>query len=917
MNYFCSLYSSLIKLNLFKQKNFFLISIFTISFIFIFYPITFSQVKIKESVVITPNSISIKHLNSVANSSHTIRLVGEWDQTMLGEDEDIPLNRQRFKIRTSCSDDIYSPPDFSGHTEFSFTAEYGNSYNIQFLNAQRTLWDPIYRDEGVYGGQFEVYVDGQYFTTANNSIDITPWFSSLGFQIYGSEIYHESSVDISFVKVPSCGPIIGSMSDGWPEISILKGGEFLSFYDEENEDTLGDSFYFGDFISNTPKLLYDNPYYKDGDLNGILKAELNGIAEYDTLKINKVEDFELIVEIEPEELRPGESADIHLLQDLGFDQEEFPPEQLFKVEIIDGGQYGTIVAPNGIDTSDVFDDILQGFTFRASENIIDSAEVYIKVSTILENEVIIVSRDHSDKSEMNKTMTITKNDAVNPDLENTVLSGNNPNWIFFPPEDEREIYGIGKVKIFCEDSLDHFELSIKPDSLAIRDTIAFTESAKLFVISKNADSNTIEIDTSKLLRFEITSKDEYGTFITPSGDTLNSSQTVLSNISYGKAKAGKVRFAALFENPDSIVNCNIKVTLQDDTTKKGEREAVVLEQTLKIIMDGRHEVQPIITRRKNDPACDTYLGQIGDTNRIGFRTKITRGGKVLKKHSIKLWSNYIDGTGGHNHVLPRRPSDAFTFIRSGVTVNVPSERARRQNYGSFFSYRSGATFDSDSMKGMVLTRPTQDTVSRFEYIASIWGDSMKIFLKSIENPLLSIDSVKIIERIPNLDSIGEGADYTLTGGREEHHGPPTYQTDQNHFGTAVTINNIRNIASDYRQRFNLLLVINDMSLPNGGKFDIEGEWRGSHATHREGKNVDIRSRDIEGDRYIDANRNGIFDPENNQNERLVLDNNSNGVYDGEGIEVFREICESNNAHRILLENPNSYNGYAEHWHLEF
>jgi len=96
-----------------------------------------------------------------------------------------------------------------------------------------------------------------------------------------------------------------------------------------------------------------------------------------------------------------------------------------------------------------------------------------------------------------------------------------------------------------------------------------------------------------------------------------------------------------------------------------------------------------------------------------------------------------------------------------------------------------------------------------------------------------------------------------------------------------------------------------MSLPLGGKFDICGLWRRSHADHRMGRNVDIQSRNMVGDRYLDANLNGIYDPDliNNPNEALLYNANNNGFYDGETLEIFRSICEDNSSIWVLLENP--------------
>jgi hypothetical protein len=141
-------------------------------------------------------------------------------------------------------------------------------------------------------------------------------------------------------------------------------------------------------------------------------------------------------------------------------------------------------------------------------------------------------------------------------------------------------------------SLDHFDVRIVPDTVATADTIAFTEGAKLIIQAQDKDSVDIEYDGSTLLKFSLTTNEEYGTFIKANGDTLKTTPVELTNILYSDAKAGKIKFAAVKKNPDSVVTCRIRVEKQIDTTKHGEKDAVVVEQTLKIVMDQPYQVRP-------------------------------------------------------------------------------------------------------------------------------------------------------------------------------------------------------------------------------------------------------------------------------------------------------------------------------------
>lgn len=107
-----------------------------------------------------------------------------------------------------------------------------------------------------------------------------------------------------------------------------------------------------------------------------------------------------------------------------------------------------------------------------------------------------------------------------------------------------------------------------------------------------------------------------------------------------------------------------------------------------------------------------------------------------------------------------------------------------------------------------------------------------------------------------------------------------------------------------------------MSLPLGGKFDIGGEWFGSHETHRNGRNVDIQSRLMEGDRFFDADSNDEYDTD--KGDILLSDINGNGFYDGDTMEIFKKIVKRINVLRVRLEYPFKYTGLGtEHWHLTF
>jgi hypothetical protein len=460
-----------------------------------------------------------------------------------------------------------------------------------------------------------------------------------------------------------------------------------------------------------------------------------------------------------------------------------------------------------------------------------------------------------------------------------------------------ESNGIEKYKkIFPWKELDHFKVTIIPDTASAEDTVAFTEGAMLKIQAKDINDKDIIIDANTLLKLSLLYNTDYGTFIDAKGDTLKTTPVQLSDILYSDANAGKIKFAAVKKNPESLVACKIHVEKQGYPEKFGECDAIVVEQTLKIVMDIPYRVLPTkLLGRSNQP--------ITDENRKPFIVQYTRNSIPAKDLSFNLTTNYVDTIGGHNH-LNRRPSE--------------TQIQKRNNYGYFVLVRIPNNVDRPYIG---LTQ--SDGKERFQYVASMFGDSMRIIVESV-NPKkkkLLRDSITIAERVVDLQLLDEGADYDLIGGTCNHHGPSDagipyicQYTNNNHWATADVITNIQNIAASYHQRFpnETLLKINDMSLEYGGRFDKDAQWEGysNHKYHRQGTDIDIRSKTIpDDDRYIDSNHNGRYDV----GEMITIDTNGNGQYDYTNT-AFEEICRNNNVQRSALEYSGQWN---EHYHLYF
>ena len=511
--------------------------------------------------------------------------------------------------------------------------------------------------------------------------------------------------------------------------------------------------------------------------------------------------YPLKVNIEPSTLSAGDTATISFeKRDEYWDDPTYYPfdeDQLFDVSIIKGAELGTLYSDYEGYESDEFYSIPQEDLYFIADTNVTIDEILIKASTEISDE-----QWGGNNTNYQKRSNRKGRDIIQP------VGG---------ATGGETIYGIGKISSF-----DHFEISIVPDTvsfqdtislISLKDTVAFTEIANLIIQAKDSDSNDVDIDNSSLLKFQVLTNDSCGTFIKANGDTLKTNPVELADISYGDANSGKVKFAAVKSNPDSVVSCNVRVELIADTSRNGDREVIVLEKTLKIEVEGDGEVMPTYFNRHG-----TRIGRAVDSRKV-FNVILNRGNKPIEGHEFKVYTNYVNGSGGHNHSNIRPDTE--------------------ENFGYFL--REG---DDAHVRPLIDTTNAQGRVDNLTYVASIFGDTMRIFIESLENKLMK-DSISIIERVPRLEVLGVHANYILYGGTENHNGPPNFTVDNNHYGTPILNSALENIALDYITAFQGVRIrINDMSLPNGGKFDVNGSWGGPHSTHRCGKNADISAKGI-------------------------------------------------------------------------
>ncbi|MEO0124193.1 MAG: hypothetical protein ABIL69_09375 [candidate division WOR-3 bacterium] len=199
------------------------------------------------------------------------------------------------------------------------------------------------------------------------------------------------------------------------------------------------------------------------------------------------------------------------------------------------------------------------------------------------------------------------------------------------------------------------------------------------------------------------------------------------------------------------------------------------------------------------------------TTRVSVSVK-NRAGIPIRNFPVRLDARSVRYSGGHAH-NSNRPCGVFPN-------NQPMITGVTDDYGLF--------------------EPN--------YRAEKFGGKDSIFAYSNMPNVETGDSVELQVMVKDLGllEIFAGEWYIKTGGTEYHHGHPGWPDDHNHFGTSYTNACIMLIGADYKDSTGYRLRINDMSLPRGGLFDINGNWQPPHSTHRLGRNVDVPFVTAEG-----------------------------------------------------------------------
>ena len=209
------------------------------------------------------------------------------------------------------------------------------------------------------------------------------------------------------------------------------------------------------------------------------------------------------------------------------------------------------------------------------------------------------------------------------------------------------------------------------------------------------------------------------------------------------------------------------------------------------------------------------------------------------------------GSGGHDreHHTPSLPETPEWEVMDGTQDNTNTHPTGTVESPLIVSRQSTGTKKYQASKFGGLERARIFGVPPSFPSVSTQKD-LKDELDRQKGQVCQLGSVEIEVKVPDLELLPDAPDpddYEKIGGTPEHLGPPSSTTDNNHWGKPSVIQALKDIAAAYDLiPFLGPIKYNDISLPWGGGFDVDGNWgadlaASNHSGHRIGKAADVRS----------------------------------------------------------------------------
>jgi hypothetical protein len=253
----------------------------------------------------------------------------------------------------------------------------------------------------------------------------------------------------------------------------------------------------------------------------------------------------------------------------------------------------------------------------------------------------------------------------------------------------------------------------------------------------------------------------------------------------------------------------ILATMASDATKTGSCDLILkLEVKVIAVADSIKPYYPG-TRSHPQPFIDTT------ESRTDVKVAVTLSGILYNlplPYRIEISSFAVKGSGGHSlSHTGNRPTGKF--IEGGDTISTLHKQT------------------------------TGDTI-RARYQASFFGGKEKVIARLMDLIPAIADTDSVVVRIQNLVPLPSRANNLITYTSSSRN--RLHCRDSSNYGKRSVcdsiVSSIRGYAEEFGLENDIFLAAIDMSLPLGGKFEIDGNWEsgsGPHEYHRLGKSVDF------------------------------------------------------------------------------
>ena len=205
-------------------------------------------------------------------------------------------------------------------------------------------------------------------------------------------------------------------------------------------------------------------------------------------------------------------------------------------------------------------------------------------------------------------------------------------------------------------------------------------------------------------------------------------------------------------------------------------------------------------------SSETRPAGTGGTSTIEVTAKVTQGGTPQGGVAVNFSVDVIPNSGGHEHHDVNRPRGSLSGTQGMTDANGEVR----------------LTFTAPEVAGIHTVKATCATCTN-----------------SPASREIQVKVPDLVPISPDPPRNGDGSYvYALTSVDKIHEGNARYHRGQ-YWLTPNALSNLQELVLSFARQGWGTVALNDASMYWGGRYDIKGDWSGSHNGHRVGKEIDI------------------------------------------------------------------------------